>query len=319
MIGVLIMNYGSPKSIDGLTSYFTHIMHGHEPSEEMIHEAKLRYIELGVADPLGSVTKRQASAIQSVLSKNTNEQLKVYIGCKHSEPFVEDAVEQMVADGVKYIITLPLTTFYSKTGVGLYEKKVDKKLADLQINIPVLNVKNWHLDSNIIDCFTNRVHTAHTWLSKDVKNDCIVIFTAHSQPGKPETHLTYTTQFEELATSIARNVSLDWRIAYRSAGPQPQLWIGPDVQDVIKEVANEGKQSIIMCDLLSVTENAEVYFDAGVFSQKTANELGIEFLRTPFLNDSYDFISAICDVVESKMHSNSTFNNLLKNFTSINN
>ncbi|MCD8509871.1 MAG: ferrochelatase [Bacillus sp. (in: Bacteria)] len=312
MIGVLLMNYGSPKTIDDLASYYTHIMHGHVPSEEMLREGKLQYEKLGVADPLGTVTKRQALAIQNQLKTIFNEELKVYIGCKHSDPLVEDTVETMIFDGVKRIITLPLTTFYSKTGVGLYEKKVQNKLAEMQVDIPVLNVNNWHLDNNIVECFRTRVEMAHSWLSKEVKEDCTVIFTAHSQPGSEETHLTYTSQFKELAETIAKSVSLDWRIAYRSLGPQPHLWIGPDVQEVIKEVANEGKRSIIICDLLSVTENVEVYYDAGINSQKTANELELAMLRTPFLNDSYDFISALCGVIQKQTITHNNACNLAK-------
>ncbi|MCD8501928.1 MAG: ferrochelatase [Bacillaceae bacterium] len=312
MIGILMMSYGAPASIDNVTSYLSHIMHGQKLPQPMLEEAINRYKNMGVADPLGDVTKRQAKALQSEMAKVVHDDIKVYLGFKHCFPFVEDTVEKMIKEGVTEIISLPLTPFYSKTGVEFYQKKLIEKLQIMEVNIPVLHLTNWHLNEQLIHCFKERVEASLSWLPSNVTEDTILLFTAHSQPGKSVDHITYSTQFKELAEAISSAFSLEWKIAYRSIGPKPHLWLGPNALDVINEIALDNKSGIIVCDLLSLTENVEVYYDIHIDCFKRATELGIEFIHTPFLNDSYDFITALCTIVTNSMLYDDRFSRSVK-------
>ncbi|MEE9538825.1 MAG: ferrochelatase, partial [candidate division NC10 bacterium] len=47
MIGVLLMAYGTPRSLDEVEAYFTHIRRGRAPSEEEVEELKERYASIG--------------------------------------------------------------------------------------------------------------------------------------------------------------------------------------------------------------------------------------------------------------------------------
>ena len=42
-IGVLVMSYGTPESMEGIESYYTHIRRGNKPSEERLKELTDRY------------------------------------------------------------------------------------------------------------------------------------------------------------------------------------------------------------------------------------------------------------------------------------
>lgn len=42
-IGVLVMSYGTPESMEGIESYYTHIRRGNKPSEEQLRELTERY------------------------------------------------------------------------------------------------------------------------------------------------------------------------------------------------------------------------------------------------------------------------------------
>ncbi|WP_442951529.1 hypothetical protein [Paenibacillus sp. GYB004] len=52
-------------------------------------------------------------------------------------------------------------------------------------------------------------------------------------------------------------------MGYRSGGPAPQTWLAPDVTGMIEEAAADGAAAVVVCDLLTVTENVEVVYDCG--------------------------------------------------------
>ena len=59
-IGLLVMAYGTPESLDDVEGYYTHIRHGRKPSEEALEDLIGRYKAIGGISPLAKITKEQA-------------------------------------------------------------------------------------------------------------------------------------------------------------------------------------------------------------------------------------------------------------------
>ncbi|GIN71876.1 ferrochelatase 2 [Bacillus sp. J14TS2] len=298
MIGLITFAYGAPTSLDDLSSYYAHIHGGKPLSAEKLEEMKNQFRRWGVADTLGSITKRQIKALASVIQPHFSEPVQGYTAYKHTSPFVEETVTQMIADGVTKIITIPFKPVHTKSGNIYYQTLVRNALRKLKVDIPVNHIEQWHHHPSFIKIFRDRVKTAWDWLPHSIQNNSLVIFTAHSLAGKAETRQAFEKQLLELANSIVDPLSLPkWRIAYRSAGSHEGLWSEPDIQEVIKEEANRGCQGIIVCELLTVTENIEALFDIGYNVQDLCRELDIEVFRTPMHNDSFDFIKTLEEIV----------------------
>ncbi|EJQ42241.1 ferrochelatase 2 [Bacillus cereus BAG5X1-1] len=56
-IGLLVMVYGTPESLGDVEVYYTHLRHGHKPSEEAPQELIERYKAIGGISPLAKITK----------------------------------------------------------------------------------------------------------------------------------------------------------------------------------------------------------------------------------------------------------------------
>jgi len=83
------MAYGTPESLDDVEAYYTHIRHGHRPSDEHIEDLRSRYQAIGGISPLAETTEKQAKALEARLNEVQDEvQYKVYIGLKHIAPFI---------------------------------------------------------------------------------------------------------------------------------------------------------------------------------------------------------------------------------------
>lgn len=303
MIGILTFAYGAPASMDDLEAYYTHIHKKKAQSPEKIEQMKEQFRQIAVGDTLGSITKRQIKALETTLQFHFKETVKGYAAYKHTSPFVEDVVEQMINDGVTKMITMPIKPLYSKSGYVYYQVLVRQALKKINAGIPVLNMEGWHDHPSLVNVLSDRVRTAWEWLPQNVKDNASVIFTSHSLPGRPETHRAFENQFTELASLIAEQADIPkWRISYRSGGEnQKEMWLGPDIKEVIDQEAQQGCKGIIVCELLSLTSNVEAAFDAGYDIQPICREKGMEFFKTAMVDDSFDFIMALTKIVLDKI------------------
>ena len=66
-VGVILMTYGSPATLDDIPTYIKHVYGGREPGEEVIREFRRRYALIG-GSPLLRITREQAAALQEELN-----------------------------------------------------------------------------------------------------------------------------------------------------------------------------------------------------------------------------------------------------------
>jgi ferrochelatase len=67
-VGVVLMTYGSPPTLDDVPGYLRNVYGGREPSDEVVAEFKRRYELIG-GSPLLRVTQEQAAALEVELAR----------------------------------------------------------------------------------------------------------------------------------------------------------------------------------------------------------------------------------------------------------
>ena len=87
-------------------------------------------------------------------------------------------------------------------------------------------------------------------------------------------------------------------MAWQSAGRTPEPWLGPDVRDVVRQLAEAGDvDGVVVCPIGFVTDHLEVLYDLDVELAAVAAEVGLPLARTASLNDDRRFIDVLADVV----------------------
>ncbi|MEX2104051.1 MAG: ferrochelatase, partial [Bacilli bacterium] len=207
IIGLLVMDYGTPASLDDVKTYYTHIRRGNPPTPEKLKELKHRYAAIGGVSPLTERTRAQIIGLEQVLNEQIDHiQFKAYSGKKHVYPFITDAVKQMVEDGIEEAVGIVLAPHYSTMSVGAYNKYAHEAAEKFGLKKLTL-VNQWHLDPEFIDALVSRMKEV---LSKfpEVSNDEIkVLFTAHSLPKRIlQMNDPYPEQLLETSRAIADKV-----------------------------------------------------------------------------------------------------------------
>jgi ferrochelatase len=304
-IGVLVMSYGTPESLDQIEAYYTHIRRGNPPSPEQLHELKKRYEAIvGGFFPLRENTNKQLQALQETLNhEHSDKQFVCYNGLKHAFPYVEDGIAQMVADGITEAVGVVLAPHYSIMSVGGYVKRAKDKAEELGLKIDF--VLNYHLHPKLLEALSARVTTALARFT-DVESDQVrVIFTAHSLPEKIlEMNDPYPEQLLATSSAIAERVGItNWQFGWQSAGRTAAPWLGPDILDILQTVNKEEQvQNVLLCPIGFVSDHLEVLYDIDIEAQALSKKLGMHLERTESLNTDPLYMETLSDVIYKKVN-----------------
>src|SRR5438132_8962946 len=123
------MAYGTASGPEDVERYYTDIRGGRPPTPEHLAELRGRYAAIGDRFPLLEITRRQAAALERELNAEGESAYHLYLGMKHSRPFIAEGVAQMRADGIERAVGLVLAPHWSGMSVESYVELVEKAIA----------------------------------------------------------------------------------------------------------------------------------------------------------------------------------------------
>jgi protoporphyrin/coproporphyrin ferrochelatase len=304
-IGVLIMAYGGPNSLEEIPGYLADIRSGRPTSPAVLEEITHNYRRIGGKSPLLEISKQQVAAVAQRLDP---ARFRCYLGMRHWAPWIEDVVGQMIADGITRAVSLVLAPHYSNFSVARYQEKIGSGLAMYRGHIDFRHVNNYHDAPLLIEAFANRVQEAlHRWpvAERDLVH---VVFSAHSLPTRIlKTDDPYDSQLRETARLVAERAGLPperWSWSYQSAGRSPEPWLGPQLEEHIPRLAAQGIYNVISLPVGFVSDHVEILFDIDIEARAVADEYGVRLDRPPALNTDPLFIEMLAGLIEESITHN---------------
>ncbi|MBU3571191.1 ferrochelatase [Priestia aryabhattai] len=300
VMGLLVMAYGTPYKEEDIERYYTHIRRGRKPSPEALEDLQNRYEAIGGISPLAKITQQQMESLEKRLNEVQNEiEFKAYLGLKHIEPFVEDAVEAMHKDGIKEAVSIVLAPHFSTFSVKSYNGRA-KETAE-KLGGPIIHsVESWYSEPKFIQYWATRVKQTFDLIDEEKRQKAVLIVSAHSLPekiiaaGDP-----YPNQLQETADLIAQAAGIEhYEIGWQSAGNTPEPWIGPDVQDLTRELYEEkGYTSFVYTPVGFIADHLEVLYDNDYECKVVTDEIGADYYRPEMPNAQPEFIDGLATVV----------------------
>ena len=293
-IGVLAMAYGTPAGLDDVERYYTDIRHGRTPPQELLDELIGRYEAIGGVSPLLEITRAQQAGIAAALERAEPGRFVVALGQKHTAPFVEDGVEELVAAGVEQVIGIVLAPHYATISIADYARRAHEAAAG---RVPVSVVRSWHTAPGYVDLLAQDLRARVEALGGT--GACQAVFTAHSLPARIlESDDPYPTQLAETAEAVATRAGLErWTIGWQSAGRTADPWIGPDLLEVLDRLAGEGETAVVVCACGFIADHLEVLYDLDIEAKAHADSLGIAFDRTASPNADERLTGTLAEIV----------------------
>jgi ferrochelatase len=281
---VVVMAYGTPADRDAVGEFYTDVRRGHPPTEAQLDDLIARYDAIGGTSPLNARTKAQMAALQSALDELEPGRFRTYYGSKHADPKIEAAIERAARDGCDSLIGLVLAPHFSAMSVGEYIARAKETAGDL--GLPASFLEHWHEEPALIEALAARVADALGALSPEQAAGATVVVTAHSLPARVlQTNDPYPDELATTAKLLADRLGLSsWRTGWQSAGRTREAWLGPDICEIIDDLAAKGTTAVIVCPAGFTSDHLEVLYDLDIVAANRAAAAGIAFVRTASLN-----------------------------------
>jgi len=295
---VLLMAYGTPRTRDEILPYYTDIRRGRPPAPEQLAELTARYEAIAppggdVLSPLAARTEAQRDALQRALDAVTPGSHHVALGLKHAAPSIEDTVAELADRGFGRIVALVLAPHWSSASVGQYLDRA--RAAAAPRGIEVAGIESWAVEPALVRFLATDLRARLAAMPPGTK----VLFTAHSLPRRVvDAGDPYPEELRATAEAVAAGAGLrswsDWAIAWQSAGRTPEPWLGPDVLQVIDDLAASGTATgVVVCACGFVADHLEVLYDLDIEAAARAAGHGLAFARTACVNDDDQVMAAL--------------------------
>jgi ferrochelatase len=289
-VGVLLMAHGTPSSMDEMPEYLRLVRGGRPPSPELVAEMRHNYEAIGGRSPLTALTQSQGDALRQRLGP----EVPVAVGMRNWSPFITEAIAELETAGVTRVVGIPLAPQFSTLSVRKY---FDAAAAALPAAMQLDPVDSFHSHPLLLEAFAERVRAAAPVRSEEV------VFTAHSLPQRAIDHGDpYAEEVAATANGVAARAGIAaYHRAYQSAGRTPEPWIGPDVSDLIRQLADNGAVKFLAVPIGFVCDHTEILFDIDIQARETAESCGATLRRTESLNTSPTFIAMLEDLVRRRL------------------
>ena len=296
---VLLIAFGGPTHMDEVRPFLANVLRGRPVPPERIEEVVQHYAIIGGRSPLNALTLRQAEALRALLQRE-GSRLPVYVGMRNWDPYLRDTLAAMQRDGVRRGLGVILAAQHSDASWGRYQRDVAAARAALHGAAPEIEfAPGWHDHPLFIEAVAAQATTALAAIAPERQAAVRLIFTAHSIPTAMAAESPYEQQLRDGAALVGARLGIaEHTIAYQSRSGNPrEPWLGPDIQDAVREQAARGARELLVVPLGFVCDHVEVLYDLDVEARRVADAAGVGFTRAPTVNDHPSFIRMLAALI----------------------
>ena len=300
---VLLIAFGGPLSPEDVRLFLGRVLRGRPVPAGRVEEVVGHYLAVGGRSPIHDVTFQQARRLEDLL-RERRLPLSVYVGMRHSRPFLRETLDQMVSDGVKRTLGFILSPHRTEASWERYQKNVEEARLELGGAAPEIDyVSGWHAHPLFVEAVAAEIQSALEQIPEEGRRATPLVFTAHSVPVAMAACSPYVRQIEESARLVAERLGHGpWSIAYQSRSGNPdEPWLGPAIGDALKAIAGQRATDVVVSPIGFVSDHVEVLYDLDIEAKKIAERLGMRYLRARSLNDHPIFIRMMAEVIQERM------------------
>ena len=155
MKALLLLAVGGPRSLEEVEFLLT-CLFGRKPSPKLLERVKERYRLIGGCSPLPAITERQAKALEEKLNSR-GYLFKSYVGMRYSQPLVEETLKEILQDGVKEVVAIPMAPFRSRFSTGAYKEELNRANKISGEKLKITFIEGWHVHPLFLQEVAERV------------------------------------------------------------------------------------------------------------------------------------------------------------------
>jgi protoporphyrin/coproporphyrin ferrochelatase len=327
----LLLSFGGPEGPDDVLPFLENVTRGRGIPRERLAEVAEHYRAYGGVSPINAQCRDLLTTVEAAFATGGID-LPLYWGNRNWDPFIEDTVRRMKADGVERAVAFVTSAFSSYSSCRQYLDDIDRAVAAVGQGAPRIDkIRPYWNHPGFIEPFAAAVETALAGLPAAAQSGARLVFTAHSVPvgmaavsgsvskgtaipgavgGRYEAELREASR---LISERVRGGTLPFDLAFQSrSGPPSVPWLEPDVNDHLAALAEgtlangdplpDGPPSaVVVIPVGFVSDHMEVVHDLDVEAAQTAASLGLAFARAKAPGPTPRFAAMVAELVAERV------------------
>lgn len=329
---VLLLSFGGPETQDDVIPFLENVTAGRGVPTERLEQVATQYQYFGGKSPINDQNRELKAKLQAEIDRrlvSDSDPIKVYWGNRNWDPYVADALHQMVDDGVERVLVLVTSGYSSYSSCRQYREDLAAAIEQLDAegvehSLEIDKIRRWSDHPAVTEVLADHVGHALDQLPVDVctPDKVRLVFTTHSIPeyqvvnSRAASDVTgepwgYVEQHELVAQEITRLVSekrlepgsqFTGELVYQSrSGPPSQPWLEPDINDYLAVLPSQGVEAVVVTPIGFASDHMEVKWDLDNEAASTASELGLKFVRAATVGADDRFVAALVDMLYERL------------------
>lgn len=297
---ILIVSFGGPEGPDDVMPFLENVLRGRNVPRERMLEVAEHYQHFGGVSPINQQNRELIAALKTELEVH-GPHLPIYWGNRNWQPYLQDTIAQMKADGVRRALAFVTSVFSSYSGCRQYRENILQACDAVGDGAPQIDkLRTFFNHPGFIAAMVDRVQHAIAELHAGQQDRIRLVFTAHSIPQSMAETCAYTKQLSEACRLVSQGVAIDdWDLVYQSrSGPPTQPWLEPDICDFLRQVHEQGTADhVVVIPIGFVSDHMEVLYDLDTESRQLCDEIGLSMIRAKTAGTHPQFISMIRELI----------------------
>jgi ferrochelatase len=302
----LLVSFGGPEAPDHVLPYLENVLAGKNVPEARKLEVAEHYGHFGGVSPINAQNRALLAAIVTEFREH-DIQLPVYWGNRNWHPLLPDVMAEMAEDGIRHALALVTSPYSSYSGCRQYLENITAAQQSLGASAPqVSKLRAFFNHPGFVNAWIDRAREAIETLAPDRRNQCHVLFTAHSVPVAMANTSAYLPQLQETSRLVASALDLPdsrWQLVFQSrSGPPQQPWLEPDVCDVIRHLGSETEVTdVVLVPIGFLSDHIEILYDLDIEAVQAAGDVHIDLTRAAAIGTHASFVTAIRQLVLERL------------------
>jgi len=272
---VLLLSFGGPEGPDQVMPFLENVTRGRGIPPERLASVAEHYHHFGGVSPINGINRALIDELRGLID------LPVYFGNRNWEPYAEDTVAAMAANGVRTAAVFATSAWGGYSGCTQYVEDIARARQATGENAPrLLKMRQYYDHPLFVQMFSDAVTAA----AKTVPDNARLVFTAHSIPLSNRSRCgtdLYARQVAHAAKLVAAAAGYDdYDQVWQSRSGPPQVpWLEPDVADHLTALGEAGTDAVVVCPIGFVADHIEVVWDLDHELRLQAEDSHIAFAR----------------------------------------
>jgi ferrochelatase len=299
---LLVVSFGGPESAEDVMPFLQNVTRGRNIPRERLAEVAEHYYHFGGKSPINDQNRALIASLESEL-KSEGIAMPIYWGNRNWQPYLPDALRAMRDDGVKNALAFITSAYSSYSGCRQYRENIACAQSEVGEGAPQVDkLRVFYNHPAFIEACAERIREA---LPQFVENDPLprLVATAHSIPSAMAQTSDYERQLRETTRLVAERLGWnEWDLVFQSrSGPPTQAWLGPDILDHLRDLADQGVKKVLVSPLGFLSDHMEILYDLDSEAAELSRELGLTMVRAETVGTHPAFVRMIVQLIRERI------------------